>query len=179
MAILGVILAGGAARRFGSDKALAPLGGRPLIEHAIAALRPVVEQIVISGRVYQDYCHLPDRPQPGLGPLGGLNAALHYAAAHDFSAALSAPCDVPAYPADLLERLASNGDPAMLGALPVCGYWPSRLAPMLDQHLRELGNLSIRRWADRIGAAILDTPAPLWNINYPADLNGIEPDRKG
>src|SRR3546814_3555756 len=37
---LGAVLAGGRSSRFGSDKALAMLGGRTLLDHAQAALRP-------------------------------------------------------------------------------------------------------------------------------------------
>jgi molybdenum cofactor cytidylyltransferase len=46
-----IVLAAGHARRFGSDKLLAPLRGAPLIAHAIAAVRAApVDQIVIVKR---------------------------------------------------------------------------------------------------------------------------------
>jgi molybdopterin-guanine dinucleotide biosynthesis protein A len=173
--ILGIVLAGGAARRFGSDKALALIDGRPLIEHAIAALAPVVDRIAISGRTYKDYSGLPDRPEPGLGPLGGLNAALHHAADHGFAGVLSVPCDVPAYPPGLLTQLASRSDAAILGGLPVCGYWPSALAPLLDRHLQQEGSLSVRRWAGLVGAVSIETSEALPNINTQADMMELDP----
>ena len=176
MSILGIVLAGGMARRFGSDKALAPVGGLPLIDHAIAALVPVVDQIAISGRAYKDYPGLPDRPGPRLGPLGGLNAALHHAADHGFAGVLSVPCDVPAYPPGLLAEFVLRGDAAMLGGLPVCGYWPSTLAPHLDRHLQQVGSLSVRRWAGLIGAISIETPEALPNINTLADMLELDPD---
>jgi molybdenum cofactor cytidylyltransferase len=37
----GLVLAAGAARRFGSPKQLAPLGGRPLVQHALDAMLAV------------------------------------------------------------------------------------------------------------------------------------------
>jgi CTP:molybdopterin cytidylyltransferase MocA len=43
----GIVLAAGEARRFGAPKQLAPLGGRPLVEHAVAALEAVCDRVVV------------------------------------------------------------------------------------------------------------------------------------
>lgn len=45
----GIVLAAGAGRRFGGPKQLAPLHGRPLIEHAVAAMTavPAIDPIVV------------------------------------------------------------------------------------------------------------------------------------
>jgi hypothetical protein len=83
---LGAILAGGRSRRFGSDKALARLGGERLIDRAAAALRPQVDRLIVCGRVMPAMVCVADRPSPDLGPLGGLgpitsgglNCAIHY-----------------------------------------------------------------------------------------------------
>ena len=50
MRVLGAIIAGGQSRRFGSDKALAVIDGRPMIAHVTEALRPQVEMVAICGR---------------------------------------------------------------------------------------------------------------------------------
>ena len=47
MKLGGVVLAAGEASRFGAPKQLAPLGGRPLVEHAVEALRAVCERVVV------------------------------------------------------------------------------------------------------------------------------------
>ena len=44
-----VILAGGRSSRFGRDKLAEPIGGRPLLEHAIDAVRPLATQIIVVG----------------------------------------------------------------------------------------------------------------------------------
>ena len=48
--ILGVVLAGGQSSRFGSDKALAELGGRTLLARAFDTLSGYCELVVVAGR---------------------------------------------------------------------------------------------------------------------------------
>lgn len=166
MRLLGALLAGGESRRFGSDKAQALLGGRSLLEHATAGLAPHVAELVRIGGG-----GLPDRPASGLGPLGGLNAALHYAAAHGFDAVVSWPCDAPVVPGDLVARLASSGTRFARGC-PVVGYWPAVLADALDAHLANTDDRSMRGWTTAISAVAIDLP-PIANINTPADLAAL------
>ncbi|HEX6399302.1 MAG TPA: molybdenum cofactor guanylyltransferase [Actinomycetota bacterium] len=45
--VTAVVLAGGASRRFGSDKLSADLGGRPLLHHPIERLLDVCEEVVV------------------------------------------------------------------------------------------------------------------------------------
>src|SRR3546814_5020197 len=71
---LGAVLAGGRSSRFGSDKALAMLGGRTLLDHAQAALRPHCDALIVVGRGEG----LADWPQPDMGPLGGVAGALRH-----------------------------------------------------------------------------------------------------
>jgi len=180
--LLGVVLAGGQARRFGSDKALAVLGGRPLLAHVLAALQPQVDAVLLCGRsatvidgVLVD--GIPDRPVAGLGPLGGLNAALHHACAHGFDHVLSVGCDTPQLPGDLAAQLAAAGPCAVVGALPVIGRWPALLADTLDRRLADNADRSLRGWARAVGAVVVTLPTPLPNVNIPADLAMLADDR--
>lgn len=169
MRLLGAVLAGGRSSRFGSDKALAVWAGRTLLDHAVASLAPHVEMVVICGRAGG----LADRPAPDMGPLGGLNAALHHAAEQGFDAVLTTGCDMPVYPAELAKALAGSGA-AVLKGQQLMGYWPASLAPLLDAHLAQDNNRSIYGWLDRIGARIIERPEwVLPNINRPEDLAGL------
>jgi len=167
--LLGAILAGGESRRFGSDKAEAMLDGRPLIEHVIAALRPAVDELVICGRTRGDIRGVADRPAPGMGPLGGLNGALHDGSARGFDAVLAVGCDTPLLPPGLLGRLQASAGPAYVARLPVIGYWPTALAFRLDAFLAEDRKHAIRGWAEAVGAEAIQWPS-LANVNEPADL---------
>jgi molybdopterin-guanine dinucleotide biosynthesis protein A len=169
--ILGAILAGGQSRRFGSDKALAMIDGIKLIDHVVAALTPQVDALVVCGRSWPGLRTIPDRPDPGLGPLAGLNAALHYALAHGHQGVLTAPVDIVPLPLDLRARLA-GGPPRTLLRQHAVGYWPAALAPQLDRYLGS-GERSIRGWIASSGAeAVDDSALDLRNINFVEDLKG-------
>lgn len=162
MRILGAILAGGESRRFGSNKAAAALDGRMLIDWVRAALAPQVDALVICGPD-----GLGDRPAGRLGPLAGINAALHVA--REFDAVLSVPCDAPRLPVDLRLRLEAVGAPSFIEDAPVIGLWPVALAELLDEHL--IGaDRSMRGWARRIGARGVQLDRPILNVNTPDDL---------
>jgi len=171
--LLGAILAGGQSSRFGSDKAMAPWNGRPLIEYAADALRPHVEAMVVCGREHPGLAAVPDRPRPGMGPLGGMAAALHQAAVGGFDAVLTIGCDTPSIPAALITELLAAPGPAYAATLPVIGRWPSILTGELDGFLGQDRKHSIRAWAASVGAVELDFP-DIPNINSPDDLAALK-----
>ena len=169
MRLLGAVLAGGQSRRFGSDKAQALLGGTTLLDHAVAALNPQCDRIVIVGRENGPVAAIPDRPQPGLGPLGGIAGALAYAAREGFDAVLTVPVDCVRLPANLRDLLAPP--PASLAAQPVIGLWPVQALPLLDALLSEEDDRSVRGFARRIGARAVASDVDLPNINRASDLD--------
>lgn len=101
-----LVLVGGGSTRMGRNKALLPVGGVPLIERVLAALRPLATDILLITNDPATYAHLnlpcvPDE-QPGYGPLMGLYSGLK-AARHE--AALLVACDMPFLNTALLARL--------------------------------------------------------------------------
>lgn len=168
MRVLGAIIAGGKSRRFGSDKAAAPVDGVPMIERVHAALAEQVDAVVLCGRHWGGMQAIPDRPGPDLGPLGGLNAALHFAAAGGFEIVLSVPVDTLPLPADLLDRLGPG--PAAFAEQYLIGTWPASLADRLEAHVASAPR-SVYSWIDASGCALIDDgPLHLRNVNTPADL---------
>lgn len=109
--ITGVLLAGGQGRRMGGvDKGLVPLAGKPMAAHAIERLSPQVDELIISANRNAlaweafGYRVLSDDIQGYAGPLAGLHAALTRAS-HPL--VVTAPCDSPYLPTDLVARLAA------------------------------------------------------------------------
>jgi len=170
--ILGAIIAGGRSRRFGSDKALAELDGRTLLDHVISGLAPQTAALVICGREIPGRTCLPDRPRPGLGPLGGLSAALHFAAARGFDAVLTSACDTPQVPTALADTVAGDF-PVIVADQPLFGYWPTGLASEIDFYLAAGSSLAVSHWADWAGARHVRLPEEIANINTPADLTAL------
>lgn len=169
MKILGAIIAGGKATRFGADKGAALLHGRPLIDHVADALRSQSDALVICGREWPQLETVADRPAPDLGPLGGLCGALHHATAQGYDAVLTAGCDVLPIPESLAARL-GNG-PACVSEQRLLGLWPVALAPLLLQHLETSPDRSIRTWINLSQAREISIETPLYNVNRTADLD--------
>lgn len=173
--ILGAILAGGQSRRFGSDKALADLGGEPMICRVAEAIAPFVEGIVVCGHPAPPagLMSVADKPQPALGPLGGLAGALFHARTHGHAGVLSVGCDTPILDADLLRHLAGADRATFVTDAPIIGYWPTALYDMLIAHLATDPRRSMRGWTAAIGADAIALPRPISNVNTPADLERL------
>ncbi len=122
--VSGLILAGGTGRRMGAFKPTLVLGGRPLVLRAMAALRPLTEELVV---VYGPEAHrerleilLPEARlvgDAGEGPLGGLFRGSQ--AAHG-DWILVAPVDAPFLSPDLYGRLLEEAQ-ASDGCIPDVG----------------------------------------------------------
>jgi len=166
--ILGAILAGGQARRFGSDKAQALYEGARLIDRVADALAVQCNAVVVCGREEPDFPCIRDWPEAGLGPLGGLAAALRHAEAGGFAHVLSAGVDVPDLPHDLAATLSGEGA-AIVESQPVVGLWPAAAASALADFIAA-GGRGLYRFADHVGARRIDLAHPLMNVNRPEDL---------
>ncbi|WP_447756946.1 molybdenum cofactor guanylyltransferase [Sphingopyxis fribergensis] len=166
MKTLGAVLAGGRSSRFGSDKALAMLDGRSLLDHAVAALRPYCDAVVVVGRD-----EIADWPRPGMGPLGGIAGALIHAADQGFDRVLTASVDCVRLPGDLSSLL--EPAPAFLETQPVIGLWPVASIGELRAILEDGSDLAVRAFARRIGARAAQSGFVPPNINSSADLDRL------
>lgn len=107
--ITGLILAGGKGTRMGSvDKGLQLFRGVPMAQHVLQRLQPQVGALLINANQHTDrYAQLgapvwPDEFPGFAGPLAGLHAGLSHC---DTPYLVTAPCDSPFLPADLVDKL--------------------------------------------------------------------------
>ncbi|HEY5729650.1 MAG TPA: molybdenum cofactor guanylyltransferase [Anaerolineales bacterium] len=100
------VQAGGQSSRMGTDKALKPFLGRPLIQRVIDRLFPIADEVIVTTNNPVDYSFLNLRLFPDLKPdrgaLGGLYTAIA-SAAHPIVAVVA--CDMPFASAKLLETM--------------------------------------------------------------------------
>ena len=166
--ILGVVLAGGQSTRFGSDKALAELRGQTLLARAFDTLGGFCELVVVSGRERGPGHVIPDWPRPGMGPLGGLAAALHLARDEGYDSVLTCGVDSVLLPETLLESLSPAS--AYLADQPVVGHWATGTVDAIETILLGEGKHSMLAFAHAIGATAVKSAGRSANINTPADL---------
>jgi molybdopterin-guanine dinucleotide biosynthesis protein A len=175
--ILGAVLAGGQSTRFGSDKALAELDGRTLLARAVETLQAQCDTVVVVGREDAPAPTLPDRPRPGMGPLGGIAAALHHAAEAGCEAVLTCSVDSIGLSETILDELAPA--PAYCESQPVIGLWPASASATLDALLASDDRHSVKAFAARIGARAVALSRNPANINTPADLLAAQEQHHG
>jgi molybdenum cofactor guanylyltransferase len=118
-----IVLAGGRSSRFGRDKLAEPIDGRPLLDHAIAAVQGLATDIVVVAAPDANP-HVPDGvrlahdPAAFEGPLAGLAAglaALDPAVDRVLVVAGDMPTLVPAVLQRLLDAVGSGSDASILG----------------------------------------------------------------
>lgn len=182
---IGLILAGGQARRMGGiDKASAILNGRPLIHHVLERLAPQVDQVLISGRL--DYGSgltvLADRTDGPAGPAAGLHAAAKHLANVPDCGLITVPVDAPFLPLDLVERLCAGPLPAIAHAggrmQPAFSAWtPDEVAAQLAHRPAGAGLALIQLARDANARTVaFDDPGAFRNINSAEDLAAAEVD---
>jgi molybdopterin-guanine dinucleotide biosynthesis protein A len=170
--ILGVVLAGGQSTRFGSDKALAELGGHTLLNRAFDSLTGFCELVVVAGRERGPGHCIPDWPRPDMGPLAGLAAGLHLARDDGYDSVLTCGVDSVGLPDNLLELL--SPPPAYVASQPVIGHWPAGTVDAIETLLLADGRHSLLAFAVAVGATAVKIGAKPANINTPADLTAAE-----
>ncbi|MBX3560923.1 MAG: molybdenum cofactor guanylyltransferase [Sphingomonas sp.] len=176
-----LILAGGESRRIGGGKPLRLLGGRTLLERAVALAQGWSDSVTVAARSAAQVGSLEIRlllDPPGLeGPLGGLASALRLGR----PLVLTIPCDMPFLPDDLPARLAAalpghGAALAMSGGQvhPVCGLWRIDALAQLRGYAGS-GRRSLIGLAETIGYVAVEWPGdPFFNVNSPEDLAEAE-----
>jgi molybdopterin-guanine dinucleotide biosynthesis protein A len=194
--ILGLVLAGGLARRMGGgDKARIRIGGKTILERVLRRLAPQCTNIILNANGdparFSDtgLPVVPDTVPDFAGPLAGILAGLDWAAAHapEIADVVSVPGDCPFLPRDLVPRLIAarraEGLPLACARSgewrhPVVGLWPVGLRADLRKALVEENLRKIETWTARHGVAIADWPSapidPFFNVNTPEDAAEAE-----
>ncbi len=160
--VVGAVLAGGASRRMGADKARLELAGSSLGERAVETLRTQMEEVVVVSRELGDHADLgaPEIADlvPGKGPLGGLNAALDHARGRPV---FLLACDLPVVGPELVAYLLESALPVLgdVGAVvptlggrtqPLCGVYAAVCQPELEQRLTA-GELRVLELVEAVG----------------------------
>jgi molybdenum cofactor guanylyltransferase len=188
---LGLVLAGGLARRMGGgDKALLRIGDATILERVLDRLTPQCSGVILNangdpGRFAFTRLPVVADDVPGFaGPLAGILAGLDWAATHapGVSWIASVPGDCPFLPRDMVARLhaarATDRQPLACARSgewrhPVVGLWPVALRADLRHALVAEGLRKIEVWTGRHGVAIADWPTvpvdPFFNVNTPQD----------
>jgi molybdopterin-guanine dinucleotide biosynthesis protein A len=188
---VGVVLAGGLARRMGGgDKMLIRVGGATILERVLARLRPQCSRLVLSAAgdaarfADTGLAVIADSVPDYAGPLAGILAGLDWAASGSpqIEWLVSMPGDCPFLPRDLLARLhrariEAGGEVACAASgerrHPVVALWPVALREDLRRALTEDGVRKVGQWAARYRVGVAEWPAgsadPFFNVNTSED----------
>ena len=188
---LGVVLAGGASSRMGTDKALIRWGGVSLAEHALRRLARVCPDVVVADRgrgVVAGARSIEDGP--GRGPVAALLGATRAAPGR---ALLALACDLPAVPEPFLAELARRGERSgadwvlartARGIEPLAALYGPRALAALEEQVQE-GRYAPRELLTRDDLRIEIIEGPdlarhgdpehlFANLNHPEDLSVLE-----
>src|SRR5436305_13759778 len=193
---LGLVLAGGLARRMGGgDKARIRIGGATILERVLARMKPQCTEMILNANgdparfADSGLTVVPDSVPDFAGPLAGILAGLDWAATNrpEIVDVASVPGDCPFLPHDLVARLdaarAAAGKPLACARSgdwrhPVVGLWPVKLREDLRHALLVEDLHKIEIWTSRHGIAVADWPDlpvdPFFNVNTPEDAAAAE-----
>jgi molybdopterin-guanine dinucleotide biosynthesis protein A len=196
IATLGLVLAGGLARRMGGgDKPRTKIGGATILSRVLERMKPQCVRLILNANgdparfADTGLPVIPDDVPDFAGPLAGILAGLDWAATHapDVSHVESVPGDCPFLPRDLVARLhearQTQNQPLACARSgewrhPVVGLWPVALRADLRKALTQEGLRKIEAWTARHGVALAHWPAepvdPFFNVNTPEDAAAAE-----
>jgi molybdopterin-guanine dinucleotide biosynthesis protein A len=188
--LVGLVLAGGRSVRFGGEKAVVLLEGRPLLAWAAERLRTVCRTVAINVRPGTEaesvtktlgMPTLYDDAGDALGPLAGIKVGLIWAEEQGAHTLAVSPCDAPLLPDDLYVRLLeqAEGGAAMAetsdGRQPLCALWPITALPAIREALVDGAHPPTWQVLERVGArkVLFDPPEAFANINTRDELAAV------
>jgi molybdopterin-guanine dinucleotide biosynthesis protein A len=193
----GAILGGGASRRFGSPKALAPLGGLPVAEHVRRVIESVGLPAVLIANQPDLFAEMRLRTRGDVvadaGPLAGIHATLTWARDEGRPGALCIACDMPFVSRALLARLLSVGVRSAASAVipestgrrgtePLCAFYAAAALDPVERMLRD-GERRASEVVSRMDVELIplhevrsfgDPEVMFLNVNTPDDLRRAE-----
>ncbi len=143
--VCAAILAGGKSSRMGKNKALLELNGKKVIEHVVAAVQKVADEILLITNTPEEFAFLQlpmfhDEIQ-GIGPLGGIYSALHKCGAPH---CLIVACDLPFLSEPLLRFLSENAGRDEVFAIdsgngvePLCAVYSKSCLPEIERQMAQ------------------------------------------
>ena len=186
--ITALILAGGRGSRMGSvDKGLQIFNGKPMISHVLERLTPQVDEVIINANRSLDeyaafgYRVIPDAIDGFAGPLAGLQVGMLHARE---ALVVTAPCDSPFLPRDLVARLLAamekdNADLAVAKTFDQAHPVFCLVKRDLEPHLRaflETGQRKIDKWYATLKIVEVpfdDEESAFMNINTREELDQL------
>lgn len=189
--VVGLILAGGLARRMGGgDKCLLTLGGKTLLERTMEHARRQTATLILNANgdaVRFADTHIPvvaDKFPNYLGPLAGIHAGLHWMrenTSHTWMVSFAS--DTPFFPFDLVEQLFEKAQEPSIDlvvakshqeAQSVFALWHLSLFEKIDAQLKSGKIPRLQDWIKEQHLAYVefssDVYDPFFNINTPEDL---------
>jgi molybdopterin-guanine dinucleotide biosynthesis protein A len=192
--VVGLVLAGGRSVRFGGEKAVALLDGKPLLAWAVERLRSVCADVAANVRPGTEAeavaraLGLPvlhDEPGDATGPLAGVKVGLLWAQGQGARTLAVSPCDAPSLPDDLYVRLLerAEGGAALAetseGRQPLCAVWPVSALAAVREALAGGAHPPTWQLLERLGArkVSFERPETFANINTRENLAALEASR--
>ncbi|WP_062351399.1 molybdenum cofactor guanylyltransferase [Bacillus kwashiorkori] len=181
-----IVLAGGASRRMGRNKALLQYNGITAIERLIVLLERIVNKVIVVGREDTDYSFVSKQivydMYHGFGPLAGIHAGLMHS---DTEVNLVIAVDMPFVDRDVITFLAHSykDENALIPKIdnrlqPLFALYHRRIFPSIEQSISNQ-ELSMQLFITKINGKILleeDFPfKAIWlnrvfsNTNYPEE----------
>ena len=192
--VVGVLLAGGLARRMGhGEKPLKMLGNRFIIDWVLERATPQVDQLILNvnsnSELFSRF-NLPlisDTIEGHLGPLAGILTGLQWTRCNvpDADWVASFATDAPFFPKDMIQKFldATKDEEVEIVCAcsrgrshPVFALWSTSLMEDLEHAITENEIRKIDKWTENHNICYIDFDGfdsridPFLNINYPEDL---------